>query len=377
MKKKFPLLIIILSALVLITACSAPPEQPFSDLLSADTTLPAYESTTYSITLAQYYEPNSKDPIQLLDDPVILNDVGQSYWKMTFERERNADDTDFTSNATLTSESVAVYKDGGRRDEMRSTVRFDATSRTAFPLRPLSVEKSMSFGRDEDKWKDYSYEFDYSTGEGSGKIYGRNHYGVPTLFDEPVNVSVRVKNPGRNLANVYDNEQLFYLMTSATARIMGGQVTGRWQNFKVFNVYENMLSGAGAATLSFNALDFISEINDFTQNGLANRSPFNQVAFGDIKTPGVSNIAPVQLGIASGSGTFSGGSIEAYYSVAPTEIMRPYAEAIEADEGEQDPPPPFSFPDFRLLGYRQGITNSAGMKLSAVCFSVIDYTRER
>jgi hypothetical protein len=345
----------------LLAACSAAPEPPFCSIDTVDYSFVSLVSETieYSVRVNEYidpatdmpYEPNESDNTYHTVGGITyrtVNDFENSVWKMQFAKITDTD-------ARLTQDMTVAYKtENGETavyDTMHSETVFQAFGTVGTPLLPSNVQKEMLYGRaDGDRLRyktkkdSYSYAFDYTDGKGSYKLYDK---AAGALAADPTGLTVKTKK----LASVYDNEQLFYLLTAAVSRIKKGDTATTAQSFKLYSVYDDVANNAGIAAFSFATGD--------NTGGYTNHLP---AEFGDVKTDGA-NIARVYAGYPLGNSyaAFQGGYIDAYYLTGDKPLTV---------DGQT-----VSLPAFRLIGYRQEISNSQGQKLYGLQFVLKSYER--
>ncbi|MDR1094048.1 MAG: hypothetical protein LBL66_07870 [Clostridiales bacterium] len=342
MNKKFSLLILFSTALLLLAACSAPADPPFCFMNLVDYSL-ASETLEYSVTVTEYTDPETGAPHET---PRVVNDVENSVWTLQFQK------TD-EETALLTQDMTVPYKADGEtafEDTLHSETVFHAFGSSGTPLLPSTVQKEMLYGRADadgerryyNTAKDsYAYAFNYAEGKGSYRLYDA---ATGALAADPTAITVKTKN----LTDVYDNEQLFYLLTAAVRRVkIDGAATQN--SFKLYNVYDDVANRTGVANFSFATGD--------NTGGYRSELP---AELGDAKTTGA-NIACVYAGYPlSNSTAFQGGHIEAYYSTTDKLTLN---GAV------------LSFAAYRLIGYQQEITNSQEQKLYGVRFMLKSYAR--
>ena len=339
MKKKFAALFMCAAAVALLTACSQTPDAPFCYLSAIGN---AYsDRIEYSVI----YTDHTKSA-----DGEIVNDVAKSSLVLTLKREADPD-----TRARLTSELTVVYKaaeegddvneDGVPVDRVTSDVIFEAYGQgSGAPLLPVSMEKTMTFARaakDDrgvtEKEKSCYYKFDYGAGEG--------------LYRSADGAEKALKIKPKKLKDVYDSEQLFYLLTAAVFRVKSSAVNAQpTNNFKVLNVYDCAIYGTEAVTFSFTVGDSVAVLNE--------SFGFSQI----VRTDGGGGIAPVKAGLPLGglTGGLKGGAIPAYYYTAHSLYV--------GDESKSCEP-------YRLLGYRQEMSDAQGNKRRGLEFMLREYTK--
>jgi len=401
MKKKFSFIVLLFALLAPVTACSQEQSEPFLPISNVFPTSTSYEKTVYSVKYVNYRDKDGK----LLADGKgkIVNDEDLSSLTVEYRKDGNY--------AKLTTDLKVVYNaalnDGaykGATDIMRSEVYFDAAAGGGFPNRPLWVKKTMNYGRERKNTSEpgnfkedgYSYDFTYSAPDGNGKLQyvGEGTYKLHKWeYDEetgeyvpphdkkgnPIGGTISFgKKPQKKLAGVYDNEQLFYLLTAATYRVHVEKISPAIKSFfKIYNIYDNLVFGGGVTTMNFNIAENAGGETNLTNRLQGHKKPFQkkdgydpdkdtEFEFDDVKIAGSgSNIAPVTAGLISGGmgGGFKGGYIEAYYSITNNAVT----------VGGGDDSSSFAFAHCRMLGYRQGITDSNGNPLLGVCYSLNEY----
>jgi len=145
----------------------------------------------------------------------------------------------------------------------------------------------------------------------------------------------------KKLQDVYDSEQLFYLLAAAVFRVKADAAQSS-NSFKILNLYDHAIYNSGVVTFGYN----VEEPHAVSRG---------EWGFGRSINAEGGGITPVRAGLPAGgmAGGFKGGAISAYYFTGSSLTIGDAAGQLER---------------YRLIGYTQEQLDAQGTKRRSLEF---------